>query len=933
MKRHRQLGSKKQLLAVIILLQLSWCPIWGLIPHKKIDQYLVDKWDMEKGIPSNSINSIAQTPDGYLWIATAKGLVRFDGIKFSTVPFIEKEKNKHQETIKPDILFTDKQGTLWIGSSAGLSYHFENGQFKTFTGADGLTRGDIRCIKEDMKGNLWIGFRVSYVNRFSNGEFTAFNASQGLGGKKICAIVEDRKGNLLFGSRENGVFKYRDNKFSKYPVPGLENLQITTMEEDWQGGLWIGATNGLFRVTDKGIERYTAKDGLTNDFIMTIREDSDRNLWVGTRKGLNRVTIKQDGTVGFETLLKLKSVPIMCLFEDREKNLWVGTDDSGIWRLKNGKFISYAPFEEYKDAEPVSVFENRQGDTWVGAFGGKLFRCRGSNVIETLEPPELSNADITAIGEDADGNLWLGTIGKGVFQRKKGTFIHFTNRDGLADNTVTSIYKDSRNNLWFSTFDGVSVRRYAGGVFESFTSREGLSGKKVHNVYEDKNQNIWIGADKGITVLKDGKLANQNAEYYLRGISTPCIYEDPSVPESEGSVYWIATESAGLKRLSLKDKTVTSYTTAEGMTTNCLYQIFEDQKQGNFWLTSDSGILRVKKSDLNAFASGEPVYINCVSYGISDGMKSIEFHIKKSKNSALQTGNRELWFVTTKGISIVNLDRIIDKMPPPVVIEEVFFDRQSIPLHQGPGAYRFKGKKDFSVQFTAPTLISPEKVIFKFRLEGFEKEWVYLPAGKERIAEYQNLDYGTYTFRVTACNAEGIWNKTGASRTFTLEPFFHQTLVFKLGIFILIALLLATAVYIYMKRPFDKKRKSKDSPLHPHFIRECLKKLDHLIEKDKVYCDESISLESLAKMLSIPSHQLSQILNHKLKKSFPDFINYHRIEEVKRILESPRGSKKKITTIGHEVGFNSMTSFYKAFRKHMGMRPSEYKVEVKKRGN
>ncbi len=933
MKRRLNTGLIRQFAVGIIIIQFFWCHLFGLDPDKTVDLYLVDQWEMADGFPSNTVISIAQTPDGYLWIATFKGLVRFDGMKFSIISFAEKEKMAPLKTIHPDTLFVDRGGTLWIGHAGGItSYDYRKCRFKTFTPADGITEDRIRCIKEDMRGNLWISFHSSYVNRFSNGTFTVFNESHGLEGKKINDIVEDRKGNLLFGTSENGVFKYKDGKFFKYPVPGLNNLRINTMHEDRKGDLWIGTNYGLFRVTDKITAKYTAGDGLSDNYITDILEDSERNLWIGADKGLNRIIKKKDGTVGFESVLK--SFRILWLFEDKEGNLWLGTFNSGIKRLKDGEFISYAPLETLQEEILVSMFQDGQGDTWIGTVSGKLFRCRGRDFIETIEPANLSNIGINAIAEDAKGNLWLGTNGKGVFQKKNGTFVQFTTRQGLADNEVTSIYRDSRHNLWFSTFDGVSVVRHSNGVIESFTSRDSLLGTKVHNVYEDKNQNIWIAADRGITVLTDGKITKQNAVFYLKGVNVTCIYEDPSPQEQEGEgrVFWAATHGAGLKRLTLKDRNVTTYTTDHGMTTNFIYQFFED-RQGNFWLMSNSGILRVNKNELNRFANGDTGEINCTSFGISDGMKSIEFNNEFSRNSALKTRNGELWFITRKGISIVNPEKIrINKEPPPVLIEEVFFDQRSIPLHMDAGAYVFKDVTNFSFYFTAPTFLSPAKIKFKYKLKGFDRGWKFMHPGSERVAQYKDLEPGTYTFNVIACNAEGVWNETGDSMTFTLKPFYYQTFLFKIAVLLLFATLMGAAFYIYKykkKKPLvEKKEKYKGAPLDPSFVEECMTKLNYLMEIEKVYCDAEITLQSLAGKMSIASHQLSQLLNEKLDRNFFDFINSYRIEEAKKILQSPRGAQRKISSVAIEVGFSTMAAFYNAFKKHTNTTPTRYKKEI-----
>lgn len=925
-------GKLAAAIFILIIIRLFRVPLWALDPDRTVNQYLVDQWEMSDGIPSDSILSISQTLDGYLWLATSGGLVRFDGMEFSVIPFTGKEEAFSEET-SPVILFVDREGTLWIGSAAGLtSYHWQTGRFKTFTPTDGLTGDRIRRIKDDMNGNLWITFYSSYANRFSNGKFFAFDASHGLGGKKIDAIVEDRKGNLLFGSRENGVFIYKDGKFSRYSIPGLNKSHtITTMYEDSKGDLWVGTTTGLLKVTDTGCRMYTTEAGLTDNFITCILEDNDRNTWIGTTAGLNRTKKNHEGSLGFDSILK--PLNIYCLFEDREKNLWVGTYGSGLRRLKNRKFISYSPLVGFRQEILLSLFEDRNGDTWIGTLTGKLFHCRGREIIEIIEPADFSGTGIAAIAQDAAGNLWLGTNGKGIFQKRERTFIRYTTREGLADNLVTSIFRDSRNNLWFSTFDGVSVLRYTDRVIESLTAREGLSGKVVNNVYEDGNQNIWIASDKGITVIRGGKIARENLRFFLPGISVTCLYEDPPGPAAADKVYWIATYGAGLKRLRLKDGTVTTYKTDHGMTTNFIYQFFEDQ-QGHFWLMGKRDILRVSKSELNRFAKGGTGKINCISYGISDGMKSSEFNNEFSRNSALKTRNGEFWFITRKGISIVNPAKIhINKLSPPVVIDEVFFDRQPIPLHPdaAEGAYTCKGITDFSFRFTAPTFLSPEKIKFKYRMQGVNREWIFLPPGQERVARYQDLAPGSYTFQVTACNAEGVWNRTGTSISFIIKPLFYQTTLFLIVLLLLLAVLFFSTFYIYKKRPFDKKRKYEGSSLNPHFVRECTRKLKHLVEVEKVYCDADISLRSLARRLSISPHILSRILNQKLKRSFYDFINYHRVEEVKRILEDLEVSEKTISSAAYEVGFNTIAAFYKVFKKYTGQTPAEYKKSVTKK--
>ena len=621
----------KRIWLVFILFPLTLLQLWGLDPNKSIDQYLLDQWQTSEGLPANMVISIVQTPDGYLWLATSNGLARFDGIKFSKIPFVRDEEISPLETAEPITLLVNREGNLCIGSNIGLTC-FRSGRFKTFTTLHGLSENRIRFINHDMKGNLWITFMSGYVDRFADGKFTPYNSTHGLEATKINAIVEDPSGNLLFASREKGVFSFREGRFSPYPITGLDNLHIITMYQDRQQDLWIGTNNGLLRVNPQGTTKYDSRQGLSHNYITVITEDSERNLWVGTLKGLDRINRKSDGTIGCENLAK--PFTVFSLFEDSEKSLWICTENSGLMRLKDSKFTSFALPPALQEEIILSIFSDHSCDTWIGSLGGRLFHFRGNDLMETILPPGLSGTGISAIACHGEGNLWLGTMGKGVFQKKNTAFSQFTTREGLADNLVTSIYCDKHGNLWFSTFNGVSVR-YNDGTIKSFQSRDGLSGKVVNNIYEDKSQNIWITTDQGITVLQGGKTTRSHIKYYLIGVPVVSIYEDPSPAEKEGPVFWISTDGAGLKRLTTKDSRIFSYTEEQGMATNSIYQLFAEQ--GNFWLMSGSGILRVSKKELDLLASRGTGHIICTSFGKADGMQSTEYHNELSRHSALQT--------------------------------------------------------------------------------------------------------------------------------------------------------------------------------------------------------------------------------------------------------------------------------------------------------
>ncbi len=943
---HTGHNIRLKLIFGVFILSFCFFQSFALDPDRPVRDYALGHWNIAHGLSSSNIRSITQTPDGYLWLATNKGLVMFDGVKFTAPNIVDLvppaargsfekppldptklliSRRFSLKSTYPDTLFTDKEGVLWIGSGSGLtSYRYKTRQFASFSKKDGLTGDRLWRIYEDKKGNLWLGFYVNYLNRFEKGgshphpdRFTVFNSSHGLEGSMITSITEDKQGNVLVGTYNKGMFKFLREKFHRYEIEeiGTDHL-VFKIYTDREGSLWIGTNKGLFRVIKKTVTVYTAADGLANSHITDITEDSDGNLWVGTVNGLTRLKKKPAANIVFDTLLTGRMVT--CLFEDREKNLWVGTEDSGLIRLKNPVFVTPTAATSFIDKRKgeiiLSLYEDRRGNTWIGSNMGRLHKYNNEEFIQSQQITKLHGTDIATIMEDSKGNLWLGTLGEGVFQRKGETFINFTTRDGLADNNVFSIFEDSNNNLWFSTNDGVA--RYRDGVFKSFEAGGEKEEKPVYKVYEDKNHNFWLAAEDGLKLFKKGDFSKTNRIDYLQDIPVEFIYED-------GDVFWIGTNGGGLKRF--KDGKFTSYTTADGMSSDYIYHIFEDEKN-NFWMKSGNGVLTVGKEELNRFAQGRTDKVDCTYFGIQDGMKTIVFVFRSCGSSTLEKRNGELWHVTGYAITSVHPEKFIkNKTPPPVIIETAVFDDRSIPLPLHREKIVFREVRDLEFRFTAPTLTSPEKVKFKYRLEGFDKGWVFLKPGLERAARYEDLTEGMYTFRVIAGTNDGAWNRDGDSLSFIIKPVFYKTTIFKIALLFVFLAFVAAGYSWYKKRPVKEEKKHKTSSLNPIFAKECLKKLTYLMETEKLYRDEDISLQFLAEKLSVSLHQLSQLINENFNRSFPDFINTYRIEEAKKRLADPKTSDQNILSIAFDVGFNSRGGFNSVFKKHTGMTPSEFR--------
>lgn len=904
------------LLAVLVFLWLS-TGLTALDPEKPLQYYQLDEWQISHGLPHNWIITIAQTPDGYLWIGTYSGLVKFDGARFEMIEKIGDVDITNRSILN---LYVDQQGTLWIGTRFGLG-RYKNDEFRVFNKSDGLSDEDIGCITEDMHGDLWLGTGHGVLNRLKNGKFTEFNPIDESGRQRISAILEDSSGNLWISAVQAGLFHGKDGVFAKYDfhIKDLDDYSVYSLYEDRQGAIWVGTNKGLIRILDKTARIYTQKNGLAANIISKILEDSDGNLWIATGIGINRLRKDRWGKIKFEYCLT--NHIIRCLFEDREKSLWIGTEDDGLKRLRDSTFRTIYSGTGLPRAW-FSLYKALNGDTLIGSHTGGLYKFNNGKANLLLSLGGSREMGINAIEHDSRGNLLIGT-GKGLFKIKgrKAVKYNFNDKHDLWGNSIRVIYRDSRNILWIGTLNG--LKRYANGVYKTYSTKNGLSGNIINSIVEDRKHNLWVGTTKGIDILENHRPDTLSQKKYFTGTFITCIYED----KRESEVFWIGAFYKGLVRL--KNGHSLLYTKEDGLPGKFIFQILEDGR-GNLWMSSDKGVIKACKRSLNEFVHGSGDKINCRLYGISDGMKTNQCSFG-TKNSIIKTRTGELWFSTRKGIAAVHPGKLkINKTPPPILIKKIRFNYESVSRNLSGSV--FKGIIDIRFTFTAPTFISPEKTIFKFKLEGYDDQWRFINAFQEREAVYKHLPMGRYSFKVSACNNDRIWNKNPASFDFTLKSYFYQTLFFKIAALLFFIFILAVFYYAYRKNQELKRlrEKYKHSNLDRENAEIYKQRLLYLLEVEKVYLDENVTLPSLSRKLSISPRNLSQVINEQLNMNFCDLINVYRIEAAKRILSEPKQKNFSVMEIAFQVGFNSKASFYRAFRKHTGMTPSQYREKLKK---
>lgn len=745
-------SNRIHLLNLIFLLLLgSGESAVALDSQRDLSQFGHEVWLTENGLPQNTVHAVAQTKDGYIWIGTEEGLARFDGIKFTV---FDKQNTPELKSNYIRTLLADERGALWIGTAEGL-VRMLDGKFTSFTTNEGLPSNTIQAVYEDRESNLWVATATG-LGLFKSGGLTTFTTKERLISGSIQALFEDAEGALWIAT-PYGVGRVKDDKFTNYTVrDGLASNSVRAIQQDRDGRLWFGSLGGLTSFSQGRFTTYTTRDGLPNDRIIALHAGRDGDLLVGTASGLCRFS--NGRFTGFSAGDALSTNTILSLFEDLEGSVWVGTESGGVNLLKDTKFTTYS-LRNGLSSDLVKSIYAEHGDTWIGTDGGGLNLLKDGKLSVYTTRDGLSSNIVLALFGDRAGNLWAGTpAGLNYFSR--GKFTVYTAADGLANNDVRSISADRHGNLWIGTRGGLT--RMKDGVFRTFTEMDGLPNDLITTLHADAKGSLWIGTLGGLSKLTNEEFTTLTTKDGLSNDAVISLYEDAD------STLWIGTNGGGLNRL--KDGKLTAYTTRIGLLDDVVYRILEDGKN-NLWLSCRKGVFHIGKKELDEFARGATTSIAPVAYGTADGMMTRECS-GGGDPAGWKSSDGKLWFPTIKGVAMIDPERIkTNAQPPPVVIEQIRIDDKSFAptdrLQLPPGTTRF------DLYYTAPSFVAPERVRFKYKLEGFDKDWI--DSGTRRIGYYTNLRPGAYTFRVKASNNDGVWNETGAAFSLYLKPYFYQS--------------------------------------------------------------------------------------------------------------------------------------------------------------
>jgi signal transduction histidine kinase/ligand-binding sensor domain-containing protein/CheY-like chemotaxis protein/HPt (histidine-containing phosphotransfer) domain-containing protein len=718
-------------------------PAAALDPARPVSEYGFQSWGSREGLPQNTINGIAQTRDGYLWIATRSGLVQFDGVRVSPIEMGSTAR----------ALLTDGAGRLWTGFESGrLAVRDGEPQEIEWTPGPGES---AQALFADGGDTLWVGSQRGLA-RVRGGKLERISLP-GVEPGEVTAIRRTPDGALWIGTADRGLVRFAGGAARVYTVrDGLPDDRIRTLAVGPGGELWAGTFRGLGRLREGAWTAFTSRDGLPSDTVNALLADRDGNLWVGTRSGLCR--FREGSCERLPSRDGLSSPGVLSLFEDAEGALWVGTDTSGLRRLRDVAFTTLTLGGELTDV--WSVYRDRQGALWFGTEDRGLIRSEEGRITSFTTAQGLPSDHVRPVLQDRRGDLWIGT-GAGLCRLRGGQIETWTEKDGLPDPYIRVIFEDRDGALWIGT--GAGLARWSGRRFEIIEPASGLPRARINAVLRDTRGTLWIATQIGLFRSVGGRFERLAGSPPRTSILS--LYED-----RDGSL-WFGTNRAGLYRLRAGRLSV--FRQQDGLFEDTAYQIFEDAR-GYFWMSCNRGIYRVRKADLEAFAEGRIPFIPSASFDDMDGMKSAECNGGNQPGGMVSPDGR-LWFPSFQGVAVTDPGRVrVNRRLPPVVIEEVLADGEpATPRSQGAPLSLVPGVEKIEIRYTALSLLAPEKVRFRYRLDGFDHGWV--EAGMQRTAVYTSLPPGTYTFRVAAGNNDGVWNQAGAQLRLEIPPRLWET--------------------------------------------------------------------------------------------------------------------------------------------------------------
>ena len=720
-------------------------------------------WEAKDGLLDQTIQALAQTPDGSLWIGTKRGLLRFDGVQFTGY-----DQRLAPEDIERGVnsLLVSRDGSLWIGTEGGGVIRYHNEQFERCRTSSGQSDGFIRTIFQDHKGNIWVGADQGLF-RFNGKFLKRIDNTRQVPTVFVRSIVEGPAGHIWVGGTLLLEFD-GDSLIHQYRLPGpVAAVVVTAMMWGRDRTLLVGMLSGLYRMGKGGhLDRVPSLSAQ----ISVIAKGENGVAWLGTvGQGLFCL---RDSRIFQMKSSELPSDTFDAVLEDREGNIWLGTQ-GGLVRLSPTP-VSIIPFPGGADSEFETLYLDRDQSVWVAA-AAHLFHIR-NGIARPAEFAGLPRVPIRTMLRDRKGDLWVGTGGAGLIHVSQGRIQRFDARHGLCNNFVRAILESHDGSIWVGTDGGLTQITPSGSVI--YEPANGLAYFSITSLFEDRDRNIWVGTSRGLSRLVNGEIVHDATTVALARQQLWSVNQDAS-----GEV-WFGT-SSGL--YGLKKGTLVHITTADGLVSNTVLQILRDGK-GNIWLSGPHSISRLRERELDRFKPGGRIHLTF--YEDPQGLGSAALYGGMQPEGAV-TANGDVWFPSSKGAVRISVDKIVQAPLSPVVIERVSADGQALPLNR---TIELKpGNSRLEIAYAAIHLGEQGGLRYRYQMEGLEP---WIDAGTRRTAYYTHIPAEKYRFRVQAFEIDNPERVEEASFLIVQQPHFYSTYWF-LAICLAGALGLGFLVYRY----------------------------------------------------------------------------------------------------------------------------------------
>ena len=833
-------------------------------------------YSVKEGLTQSTVQSIYQDKKGFLWIGTRDGLNRFDGYKFYHYNFNEKDINSISDGFVRTI-FQDKFGNLWIGTRKGLNKFVIRKKtdrnlevkfvhsFRNINDKQSISSNDIKAIYQTKNGDLWIG-TSNGLNKVNAGQLVKENNDRlkfvtyydnpadkkSLNNDNITSITEDNIGNLWIGTFGGGLNKLDINtgNFSNYihdedKTNSINCNYILSLYIDKNNILWIGTNNhGLVKLDIKAEEFTYIKNKLKlnnkiPDRIFSIRGDNEGNLWLATfgggiikfneQKEIFRV-FRNDNR-HYETI---RNDFVRTIFIDHSNNLWAGTNETlekanlNGWELFHYKNIP-SKNNSLQDNHVLSIYEDHKSNLWIGSEKGLDKLDYKKNEFKHYNIYRSEGGFISVIYEDTDNDLWLGTLGGGLYKldKTKNNFNQFLNTpetyNNMIDNRIISLSEDQWGNILIGSFSGIYklnkiTRRFSNFVLGPRDSAA-LAERKINVIYRDKALNYWIGTSNGLVKInRDSScFVYHNVKDDISSISPGNIN---SICEDKKGNLWIGTDH-GLNLFNKNTGKFIKFTRHDGLLHNGIKAILEDNS-GNIWISSPKGITK--------FIFRPGIRIKFRNYDIYDGLRNYDFN----NNSAFKNKKGILFFGGFNGFNFFNPSSINENKNLPYIAITSFrkFAKEILTVDELSGSEKIElehSDKFFSFEFAALDFTQPSKHKYAYKMEGFDDNWIF--AGRNRVADYTNLDPGEYVFKVKASNNDGFWNEKETSIRLFIKPPLWRTW----WAYIFYTFFVVISLYYLRKYELNKRIRKEEAVLKEEKDKAILREVHLRAEKSELF--------------------------------------------------------------------------------------------------